>query len=203
MTGNTKPYLKEDSKMKKFKFYFSIITWSMMIPLQYMAGFIIYSALPKLVIGDLAIATIEALCPIVMNIMVGLELKLLEGSRDLLRNKVIYGLAGGAAALYYLYRLPVAVPEVAMTLYFVWGIIIDNDAFSEGVLEPFKRLAAQLKNCSLTAVITSVITVLLFGYVSKYEGIIEKVAEVAFVVGIVVLVVIGLKNLHDKKGGHK
>lgn len=202
MTGN-KSSIEGGQKMNRFKEAFSLVAWSIMIPLQYMAGFIIYSTLPELVRGDLAIITIEALCPIIMNIMVGLELKFLEGSRALLRNKVIYGLAGGAAALYYLYRLPVTVPEVAMTLYFVWGIIIDNDAFSEGVLEPFKRLAAQLKNCNLTAVITSVITVLLFGYVSKYEGIIEKVAEGAFVVGIVVLVVIGLKNLHDKRGGHK
>ena len=189
--------------MNRFKEAFSLVAWSIMIPLQYMAGFIIYSTLPELVRGDLAIITIEALCPIVMNIMVGLELKFLEGSRALLRNKVIYGLAGGVAALYYLYRLPVSLPEVAMTLYFVWGIIIDNNAFSEGVLVPFKRLAEQLKGCSLAAAITSSIAVILFGYVSKYEGIVEKVAEGAFIAGIVTLVVIGLKGFHDKKGGRK
>lgn len=202
MTGN-KSSIEGGQKMNRFKEAFSLVAWSIMIPLQYMAGFIIYSTLPELVRGDLAIITTEALCPIIMNIMVGLELKFLEGSRDLLRNKVIYGLAGGAAALYYLYRIPVPVPEIAMTLYFVWGIIIDNDAFSEGVLEPFKRLAAQLKNCSPAAAITSSIAVILFGYVSKYEGIVEKVAEGAFIAGIVTLVVIGLKKLHDKRGGHK
>lgn len=202
MTGN-KSSIEGGQKMNRFKEAFSLVAWSMMIPLQYMAGFIIYSTLPELVRGDLAIITIEALCPIIMNIMVGLELKFLEGSRDLLRNKVIYGLAGGAAALYYLYRLPVTVPEVAMTLYFVWGIIIDNDAFSEGVLEPFKRLAEQLKGCSLAAAITSVITVILFGFISKYQEIVETAAVCAVIVGIVTITVIGLEAFHDKKGGRK
>lgn len=195
---------EKSAETGSFKERFALIIWSVMTPLQYMAGFAVYSILPVIFKDPGRLMTAQFIHPIAMRVLVGYEFHFLEGSREILKkNDALYGFIGGLAALFYLYRLPVTPPEMAMTLYFFWSIVINNDDFAEGFFTPFAKAAEKIFSSSRTAKTASLAACVAFGCISRHTEVVERVSFVIMAAGIAFIIVNLLIKLFRKKGALK
>lgn len=205
MTGNPKNISNRRTEMKANKKTIrkiakkkSVMQWSLLLPLQYMAFYIIYSALSN---SPLA----QFVCPIVFHSIVGAEMMKLEGSRKILKkNRFIYTLVGGAAALYYLRIAGISPAEIWATVYFLASSLLDCNEFANGLLAPFKEALKTVRKTDPLAALLAVATVIAFSWLNQYETAMEYAGYAALVFGVFVLGFYRLtKHSKPKEGGHK
>lgn len=202
MTGNTKNASIRRTEMRKmFKKIAkkkSVMQWSLLLPLQYMAFYIVYSTLSN---SPLA----QFVYPIVFHSIVGVEMMKLEGSRKILKkNRFIYTLVGGAAALYYLRVAGISPAEIWATVYFLASSLLDCNEFANGLLAPFKEALKTVRKTDPLAALLAVVTVIAFSWLNQYETAMEYAGYAALVFGVFVLGFYRLtKHTGPKEGGHK
>ena len=189
--------------LKKIARKKSVVQWSLLLPLQYMAFYIIYSALP-MVFENAQFA--QFICPIIFHAFVGWQMMRLEGSRKILkRNRFAYTLIGGAAALYYLQIVGISPAEIWATVYFLVSSLIDCNAFANGLKAPFKDALKTIRKSDPLAAAIAVAVVIAFSWLNQYEKAMEYAGHTALAFGVLVLAYYRLtKKGHSvPKGGHK
>ena len=210
MTGNPKNISNRRTEMKPNKKTIkkivkkkSVLQWSLLLPLQYMAGYILYSALP-LLIQDAQF--VQFIFPCVFHALIGIEMQLLEGSRKILkRNRLMYMLIGGIGALILLKRTGISHAEIWMTLYYLLGGLIDSGDFADGLDAPFRTVSKKAYRTDPAAIVVAITAVILFGIVSRYETAMTIAGYIALVFGAAVLAFhfATRKRKRPLKGGQK